>query len=453
MSAILILTIIVIFAFSPRQGIAEISSNDEVTIDAYTKKFKMATLYDDGEIDKTTMPNENDTEKFENRLKKAKQGNTEDMLFVAACYYKGRGVTQDFEKSFEWFLKAAETGNTDGMFMVALLYSSGIGIEENKEQARKYFTEVYEHEIKKLNLDYSDEVFALGSFYFIEYFCLNSDDIGKNAFNCFMKSADLGYEDGRLFVGFCYLMGIGTNQNDERAFECFNKAFTSFEENPIAKSHVAEDIMQALESGNWEPIRVPETYKTDFEESKILKIGESPEGIEIFKIYGLPKSELNEPVALSDDYVGLATFLIGYCYAEGRGTSQDYHKAFEWFEKSADLGEAEAMANIGVYYWQGKGVEKDYDRAFNWCLRAADAGSVTAMNTLGKIYYLGEGTQQNYEKAFEWFKKAATAGNVDAMKNLSIMYRNGDGVSKDENKAKEWDQKYEKLQKTLVLKN
>lgn len=438
MSGVLILIIAVVFAFSPKKGIAEINSNDEVTIDAYTEKIKTGILRDVTGINGEISPDNNDTEKFAKILKEAEKGNLEAMVKVAD-YYGGIG---DFKKAFTWSLKAAEAGSIDGLFQVAEAYSFGLGVEENKEQAQKYFTEVYERIIKEADLDDSYDRFCLGAFYFMEYCCLNSEDVGKKAFDCLAKSADSGVEDGRFLAGFCYLLGIGTERNDEKAFEYFNKAFTSFEDISRQSSpSVAEMLKKELEYNSWKPIQLSEEERAELGNGKILKIGESPES---------EQDELIIPIPLSDYLGSTVAFLIGYCYAEGRGTDQDYQKAFEWFRKSADLGNAEAMANIGAYYWQGKGVEKDYDQAFNWCLRAADAGSVTAMNTLGKIYYIGEGTQQNYEKAFEWFEKAANAFHVEAMKNLSIMYKNGEGVGKDKSKAREWEQKYEQYQKKLM---
>ncbi len=44
-------------------------------------------------------------------LKAAEQGESTAQYYLAVCYYKGDGITQDYAQAVEWFLKAAEQGN------------------------------------------------------------------------------------------------------------------------------------------------------------------------------------------------------------------------------------------------------------------------------------------------------------------------------------------------------
>jgi len=46
-------------------------------------------------------------------------------------------------------------------------------------------------------------------------------------------------------------------------------------------------------------------------------------------------------------------------YYHGQGVHQDDKQAFEWFERAAEQGVAEAQYNLGVKYDQGQGVEQD----------------------------------------------------------------------------------------------
>ena len=379
-------------------GSITIGSNDEISADE--KFFQFENPLSDNSPIKLATDNLTGDYSFEDYLNEAKQGNSEAMLKAAACYYKGKGTEQDFNQAFEWFLKSAEAGEADGMLMTAFLYGAGIGVEKNKAAARKWFDEIYELAMKDadFDLDDGDDMLAMGTFYLLKYASgVDEQDSGKNAFKWLKKSSESGADGGKLFTGLCYFAGFGTEQNYEKAFELFNEAASDYMDVPV------------------------------------LVVGSTGSHQESLRINH------------ESEYKDLALFLIGYCYAEGKGVQQDYEKAFKYFLESAEVGNSEAMANVGAYYWQGKGVEQDYDQAFYWCLKGAESGNATAMNTLGKIYYIGKGTQKNYEKAFEWFSKAADAGDIDALKNLSIMYAKGEGVVKDENKAKDYAQKYEKL--------
>ena len=40
----------------------------------------------------------------------AEQGVTEALFVLGGIYYKGRGVTQDYEQAVKWYTKAAEQG-------------------------------------------------------------------------------------------------------------------------------------------------------------------------------------------------------------------------------------------------------------------------------------------------------------------------------------------------------
>ena len=55
-----------------------------------------------------------------------------------------------------------------------------------------------------------------------------------------------------------------------------------------------------------------------------------------------------------------AQMKLGWVYANGKGVSQDYEKAFEWWSKAAEQGNTGAQFHLGWMYANGKGVPKDY---------------------------------------------------------------------------------------------
>lgn len=83
---------------------------------------------------------------------------------------------------------------------------------------------------------------------------------------------------------------------------------------------------------------------------------------------------------------------------------------------------ASDMNNLGDQYYYGNGVDQDYEKAFEWYEKAADAGSADAMTVLGNMYKNGEGIEQDFEKAEEWYQKAADAGDWLAMEAVEKIH-------------------------------
>ena len=57
-----------------------------------------------------------------------------------------------------------------------------------------------------------------------------------------------------------------------------------------------------------------------------------------------------------EDAVTKAQTTLGAMYLNGLGLEQDYYIAFEWFDKAAVQGFAEAQYNLGVMHAKGRGV-------------------------------------------------------------------------------------------------
>lgn len=123
-------------------------------------------------------------------------------------------------------------------------------------------------------------------------------------------------------------------------------------------------------------------------------------------------------------------FYLGYAYKE----IQDYQKAFEWFTKSADLGEIHAQNNLGMMYRDGKGVIQDYAKAYELFTKSANQGLDTAEYNLGVMYYFGMGIKQDETRAFEWYTKSANQGFAKAQFALGMMYY----LKQDYASALEW---------------
>ena len=136
-----------------------------------------------------------------------------------------------------------------------------------------------------------------------------------------------------------------------------------------------------------------------------------------------------------------AQYSLGLCYYKGKGVEKDFKQAVLWYRKSADQGNAEAQNHLGYCYENGYGVTKDLEQAVSWYRKAANQDLVDAQFNLGVCYHNGEGVTKDQKQAVEWLRKAAEQGLAEAQTNLGNCYSEGEGVTKDLKQAVEWYRK------------
>lgn len=129
---------------------------------------------------------------------------------------------------------------------------------------------------------------------------------------------------------------------------------------------------------------------------------------------------------------------LGLCYKDGLGVQAAGASAIQWFEKASNAGCSESTYHLGNMYCRGDGVPKDEARGFALLLASAQAGYGMAMTNVGACYQEGHGTERNAASAVEWFRRGAAAHEPAAMFNLGLMYGKGDGVARDVGEAKKW---------------
>ncbi len=90
---------------------------------------------------------------------KAENEDAEAQIELGARYYKGYGLTQDYEKSVYWTKKSAEHGLPDAQYALAIYYAAGTGVSKDLEKAFYWFEKSAMQENKQAQ-------FQLGRMYF-----------------------------------------------------------------------------------------------------------------------------------------------------------------------------------------------------------------------------------------------------------------------------------------------
>ncbi len=124
------------------------------------------------------------------------------------------------------------------------------------------------------------------------------------------------------------------------------------------------------------------------------------------------------------------THLVIYAdmYSFGLGKENNFAKAFELYQKAADLGNLEAMCDLGYMYLVGQGVAKDKIKSAYWFKKSADLGYVHSMRDIGQNYLHGQGIEKNIAKAKVYFKLASDNNYSHGTADLArcLIEENGD---------------------------
>lgn len=123
-----------------------------------------------------------------------------------------------------------------------------------------------------------------------------------------------------------------------------------------------------------------------------------------------------------------AMYYLGLIYESGDGAEMNVKKALEMFEKSRAAGCKSAASNIGNLYHYGHvdGLEPDSDRAFPYLLRAAHDDIINAMRLLSEIYLFGtDAIFPNYRLAAYWALRGIEEDDTDCWYLIAVMYEHG----------------------------
>lgn len=104
--------------------------------------------------------------------------------------------------------------------------------------------------------------------------------------------------------------------------------------------------------------------------------------------------------------------------------AEDKEEAYNWYLKSANLGNKSAMTMLGMDYFSGNESHSDPIEGLSWIALAAELGDSNAQRFMGATREFGIFLPKNIEKAKEWYTLSAQNGNEEALNDLKAINEN-----------------------------
>jgi len=113
----------------------------------------------------------------------------------------------------------------------------------------------------------------------------------------------------------------------------------------------------------------------------------------------------------SDKKTAQGCFYAGQAYAKGTVVKKDMMKAFDFFDKSCELGYTDGCMFVGSAYFYGQDVKQDYTKAKEMLAKACQLGDNNGCFLLGSMYDLGKGVKRDQSEAKKRYSEACKYGS------------------------------------------
>ncbi len=328
-------------------------------------------------------------------LRAAELGEAQAMYTAGKLYAAHTVDEPDAYTAGDWILKASENGNPDALILMAQVY----GQAGDLPTAASYLEQVLDNE----TVDADKKRLAAVNYAGV---CLmDGKEVNlQTALSYYQEADEQGDLLAPVMLGKMYCNGMGVPQDFETARQYLQKA---------ADNGIPQALMM-LGDLYFEGLGGPANHAAAEKYYEEAGYGGEREGLRLLRL-GIIRNEAGDP-----------------------------GNAYQYFLRSAEVGNTEALVRLAAMYREGYGVSADCRKAAELLREAAESGNTNAMNDLGQMYEHGLGLTADLKAAYELYEKSAEGGNPYGMSNLGRMYMHGIFVKQDNLKAIEWlSQAYE----------
>ena len=293
------------------------------------------------------------------------------------------GITRSVNrvKAVEYFLEAGKLENADALFFLSIHQQNHDNLKEATQVAKRSLE--LGNEAAKIKLGEIQE----------------DKKLMKEGFNALKKKVDSGDMHYANSLGYAYEFGIGTSLSIKEAMKYYEMA--AKQNNALGMTNLADLYIQEDKLKKAKPLLVKAAKKESGYAQYLLAMN-------FFDLYSENNKEALfwlERAANNDEPEAL--YQLGLYYAE----KADLAKAIKYYQRAAELNNAEAALELYYIYGEGFGVEQDEDKALFFLKKAAESGNQEVLDELAAMALSGQGNMDAKEAEY-WIKKA---GYTDEM--------------------------------------
>lgn len=266
----------------------------------------------------------------------------------------------------------------------------------------------------------------------------------RQAFEWYLKAAELGDADAQNYVGVLYDTGRGVPEDDRLAVDWYRKSAQqghwwgakNLGGMYAAGTGIAKDEAEAVK---W--------YRIAAERG--LAEAQNALGLMYDAGRGVPLDDVEGNrwyQRAADQGMAAAIYNLAYNAAAGEGCPQDLPRAHTLFRQAAAKDHVLSMYRLARMHDEGEGVEKSHTAALEWYRQAAAHQHAAACWYLGWASKSGDAVPQSDAEAFQWWLRGAERGDDDCRSVVALMYLDGSGVTRDAEAAVTWAKRVENQQ-------
>ena len=290
-------------------------------------------------------------------------------------YFYGISYPVNRTLAVKYFQEAEKLKNADALFFLSIHQQNNGNLKEATQAAKR-----------SLELGNEAAKIELGEIQ-------KDEKLMKEGFNALKKKVDSGDIHYMNYLGYAYDFGVGTSLNIKEAMKYYEMA--AKQNNAIGMTNLADLYIQENKLKKAKSLLFKAAEKECGYAQYLLAINffyfNSKHQKEA--LYWLEKSASND-----DPY---AFYQLGLYYSE----ANDLAKAIKYYQRAAELNNADALLELSYIYGEGIGVEQDDDKALFYLKKAAESGNQEVLDELAAMALSGQGNMDAKEAEY-WIKKA-----------------------------------------------
>ena len=290
-------------------------------------------------------------------------------------YFYGISYPVNRTLAVKYFQEAEKLKNADALFFLSIHQQNNGNLKEAAQAAKR-----------SLELGNEAAKIILGKIQ-------KDEKLRKEGFNALKKKVDSGDMHYANSLGYAYEFGIGTSLNIKEAMKYYEMA--AKQNNALGMTNLADLYIQEDKLKKAKPLLVKAAEKEYGYAQYLLAMNF------FYYTHENNKEALHwlERAAGNDEPYAL--YQLGLYYSE----VNDLAKAIKYYQRAAELNNADALLELYYIYGEGVGVEQDDDKALFYLKKAAELGVQEAIEELAAQALSGEGNMDAKEAEY-WIKKA-----------------------------------------------